>query len=526
MKVLVSDNLAKEGIEVLKKEKDLTVDVKLNLKPEELISCIGEYDALLVRSETKVTKEVIEAAKNMKVIGRAGVGVDNIDVAAASRKGIIVMNAPDANTISTAEQTMSLIMSMSRNIPQAYASLKSKKWDRKKFVGVELNGKILGVIGLGRIGTEVVKRALSFGMKVLAFDPLVSHEKALKLQVELVSLDELISSSDYITVHTPLTADTKHMISDKEFANMKDGVRVVNCARGGIIDEAALYNALKSGKVAGASLDVFEKEPPFESPLLELDNVIVTPHLGASTEEAQINVSVVVAEQVIDTLRGKGVRNAVNIPAISPELLKEIRPYINLAERLGKLQSQIADGRISEVNVEYSGAINDNSITALTLSVLKGLLEPMIGNGVNYVNAQIIAKEKGIKIIESKNNLSYDFTSLITVRVFTDKGERIVAGTIFGKSEPRLVNIDGYDMDAVPSDYMLIFFNLDKPGVVGNIGTMLGKENINIAGLHMGRKETGGKAVTVLNIDGEVSKEVLAKLSKLENIIAVKSVKL
>lgn len=526
MKVLVTDPLAEEGIEILKKEKDIEVDVKIGIKSEELKVCIGEYDALLVRSETKVTKDIIESAKNLKVIGRAGVGVDNIDVPVATRAGIIVMNAPDANTISTAEHTISLIMSLSRNIPQACSSLKSKKWDRKKFIGVELNGKTLGVIGLGRIGTEVVKKALSFGMKVIVYDPFIQADKALKLEAKFVSLDELLKESDYITVHTPLTKDTKHIISDKEFEKMKEGVRIINSARGGIIDEVALYKSLKNGKVAGAGLDVFEKEPPLESPLLELDNVVVTPHLGASTEEAQIKVSIATVEQVIDVLKGRSIRNAVNVPTLDPQLLHELGPYITLAEQLGKLIVQLTDEKIKELIIEYRGSITEYVLSPLTLSVIKGLLEPVVGNTLNYVNAPIIAKESGIKITESKSSTSTDFINLITVKVITEKGERLVSGTIFGKKEPRIVNIDGYDMGAVLSSNILVLFNIDKPGVVGNVGTILGEAGINIAGFNMGRKEAGGKAVTVLNIDSAIPEEILSKLFSLPNILDVRTVKL
>ncbi len=358
MKILVSDPLSEEGLEILKKEKSFQVDVKTKLTPEELKKIIKDYDALIVRSGTKVTKEIIQAADNLKVVGRAGVGVDNVDVDAASQKGVIVMNTPEGNTISTAEHTMSLIMALSRNIPQACFSLKhEKKWDRKSFTGVELYTKVLGIVGLGRVGREVAKRCLSFGMKILAYDPFLPAQKAKEMDVELVALDKLFAESDYITLHVPLTDETRHIISEKEIAKMKKGVRIINCARGGIVDEKALAEAIKSGKVAGAALDVFEEEPPVSSPLMELGNVITTPHLGASTEEAQTNVAIDIARQVSDVLLGRGVRNAVNMPAVEPETYKLLEPYISLAEKLGSLQAQLATGPITRINIKYHGDI-------------------------------------------------------------------------------------------------------------------------------------------------------------------------
>lgn len=525
MKILVSDPLSEQGIAILKAEPDFEVTVKPKMPKEDLLVCIGDYDALVVRSETKVTKEIIDAANNLKLIGRAGVGLDNVDVDAASKRGIIVMNTPGGNTISTAEQTMTLLLALSRNIPQAVASLKAKKWDRKKYTGVEVYGKTLGILGLGRIGTEVAKRAQAFGMKVIANDPYISPERAQQLGVELVKKSELIKRADYISVHSPLTAETKSLIGPEEFEYMKDGVRIINCARGGIVDEKALYENLKSGKVAGAALDVYEKEPPFDSPLLELENCVTAPHLGASTEEAQVNVAIEIAEQVVDALKGRTVRNAINVPAIDPEVLALIRPYLTLAEKLGSLQAQLAEGRIQEVRVHYSGEVCKYNVAPITVAIVKGMLDPILNETVNYVNAPFLAKERGIKVIESKSSEAEDFVTLITVTVKTDTKENTAVGTLFGRNDPRIVRLDGYHVDAVPFGYMVILSNDDVPGIIGSVGITLGKHNINIAGLTLGRKEKGGLAVTGLNVDEFVSDKVLDEIRKLPHVKGAKLVK-
>lgn len=525
-KILVSDPLAKEGLEILQSEKEFQVDTKTKLSPEELKKIIKTYHALIVRSETKVTAEIIDSAENLKVIGRAGVGIDNVDVEAASKKGIIVMNAPSGNTISTAEHTMGLILALSRNIPQSSASLREKEWERKKFKGVELYGKVLGIIGLGRIGTEVAKRAISFGMKVIAYDPFLSIDKAKEIGVELVDLKDLLSSADYITVHTPLTEETKHFIGDDEFKLMKFGVRLINCARGGIIDEAALKSAIDSGKVAGAALDVYEKEPPFESPLLLVDSVIATPHLGASTEEAQVNVAIDIAKQVRDALTGRGIRNALNVPCLEPEICSILQPYINLADKIGLLTAQLSEGRISKAQISYNGKFSGYDLTSVTVAFAKGLLTPILGETVNFVNACILAKERKISITESKSADVEDFTNLVSAQVKTDKGEVQVAGTIFIADEPRIVKINEFYVEAIPKGYMLILFNLDKPGVVGHIGTILGKNKINIAGMTFGRKKPGGEAITALNVDSPISEKIIQELKKGENIVEAKLIKL
>lgn len=526
-KVLVSDPIAEQGIEILKKEKDLQVDVKLKMKPEELISIIGDYDALAIRSETKVTAQVIDAANKLKVVGRAGVGVDNVDVPAASKKGIIVMNTPDGNTISTAEHTMSMIMSLSRNIPQADASMRNKKWDRKKYTGVELYGKVLGIIGLGRVGREVAVRAKSFNMDIIVFDPYLTEELARKLEIKPASLEEVITKSDFITVHTPLNKETKDLISDKEIAKMKDGVRIINCARGGIINEKALCEALKSGKVAGAAIDVYESEPPsFENPIFTLTNAIFTPHLGASTEEAQISVSVAIANQIIDVLKNGTARNAVNAPVVSADVLNKMKPYIDLTEILGKILTQITSGFMKSIKIEYNGQITDYNTSLLTLSVEKGILTPIEKEPVNFINAPFIFKEKGIVVSESKSNRTTDYTSLIKIVLDTDKESKSISGVVFGKDSMRIVQVGDYDIDLEPAAFMLVISNHDKPGFVGSIGTLLGKEKINIASLQMARKVNGGDAITVLTIDQDISEEMLACISKLENVKDVKLVKI
>lgn len=525
-KVLVSDALSDEGLKVLKDEKELQVDVKLKLPPEELKAIIKDYDALVVRSSTKVTKDIIEAGTKLKVIGRAGVGLDNVDAEAASKSGIIVMNTPGGNTISTAEHTMSLLLSLSRNIPQANVSLREGKWDRNKYMGVELYGKTLGIVGLGRIGTEVAKRAMVFGMKVIAYDPYLTAEKALEVGVELVDLKDVIKQSDYITIHTPITDETKHMFSDEEFAQMKPGVRIINCARGGIVDEAALVRAIESGKVAGAALDVYETEPPKDFSLFNSDKIVATPHLGASTEEAQVNVAIEVSRQVVDALLGRGIRNAVNVPSVDPELLKVIRPYIELSEKMGLLISQLTEGRTKEVKIQYSGDIVAHELAPITIAFLKGFLTPILQETVNYVNASFIAKERGIKVIETKSSQMEEFANLISIDAETDKAKISVAGTLSPRKDPRIVKINDFYVEAIPSGYMLILSNIDKPGIIGQIGTILGQNNINIAGMTFGRIKEGGDAITVLNVDSKIPDDVMKQIRSAKNILGAKLIKL
>ncbi len=520
MKVLVTDPISQEGIEKIMEEID--VDVATDLTEKELIKRIKDYEALIVRSGTNVTREVINAGVRLRVIGRAGAGVDNIDVDAATEKGIIVLNAPGGNTTSAAEHTIAMILSLSRNIPQANASLKKGEWNRSKFIGTEIQDKILGIIGLGRVGAEVAKKAHALGMHIIACDPLISTDRADILGTSLVDMDVILERSDYITIHAPSTKDTYHMIGDEQFGMMKKGVRIINCARGDIIDEGALIKAIKSEKVAGAALDVFENEPPEGSPLLDLDEVIVTPHLGASTKEAQFNVSIAVAEGVLHALKGEPARNAVNMPSIKSEII----PYLTLAEKLGRLCIQLVDGSINQIDIIYSGEIAERETGALTIAVLKGMLDVLLKESVNFVNAPMLAKNRGIKVVESKIELSEDFTGLITVSAKTSRADKRVAGTLFGKKDARIVRIDSYRIDALPSGYMLIASHVDKPGIIGRVGTILGENNINIAGMQVGREFIGGNAVMVLNIDSAVSDRLLKQIKAIEGIQDIRHVKL
>ena len=526
IKVLISDALSDEGLKVLKDSKELTVDVKTDLKPDALKEIIKDYDALVVRSATKVTWEIIEAAKKLKVIGRAGVGLDNVDLEAATAKGIIVMNTPAGNTISTAEHTFSMILALSRSIPQANSSMKKGEWKRSKFMGVELYNKVLGIVGFGRIGSEVAKRAKSFGMKVLAFDPFLSKQVAQDIGVEIAELKQVLQESDYITVHTPLTDETRHMISDAQFKVMKKSVRIINCARGGIIDETALAKAVAEGRIAGAAMDVFENEPlSVESPLLKLDNIITTPHLGASTQEAQVNVAIEVAEIVRDALLGKGIRNAANYPCLDAESYNILNPYINLGEKLGMFAAQLVEGRFLELTISYSGQITKYNLSPVTMALVKGMLTPILKDTVNFVNGISLLKERGIKLLESKSGQEGEFVNLIQLEIKTDKEIKSILGTLSGNKQPRIVKIDDYYLDLYPIGEMIFIRNLDKPGLIGNLGTLMAKHNINIAAMALGRNKPGDKAISVWSVDNQVGVEIQDKIKQLENIITVKVIR-
>lgn len=525
MKVLAMDKTAEEGLKVLR-DAGIEVDAKSGLTEEELIKIIPGYDGLIVRSETKVTPKIIEAANNLKIAGRAGVGVDNIDLPSATQRGIIVVNSPEGNTVAAAEHTWAMLLAMTRQIPQAHGKLKSGNWDKKSFKGIEVLNKTLGVVGLGKIGRRVASYALGMGMKVIAYDPFVTADYAKSLGVELRTLEEVIKEADFITLHIPKTKETAGIINAEAIAKMKKGVRIVNVARGGIINEKDLYEALKSGKVAAAALDVFEKEPlPADSPLLTLDNVIVTPHLGASTVEAQVNVAIDVAEQIVEVLKGGAARSAVNIPSMKPELIAPVRPYMGIAEKLGMIAAQIAKGAISKVEVEYSGEISENNISPLTTTLLKGLFSPIMGEKVNFVNAPIIAKDRGIQVLETKNKDIKNFASLILLKITTEKDQKTVGGTVFVGAGDRLVNINGYEVDAVPEGYILILTNIDKPGMIGKVGDFLGMHQINIASMKVGRIKVGEKAVMILNVDSAVSDKILQDLTKIEGIFDATLVK-
>jgi D-3-phosphoglycerate dehydrogenase len=521
MKVLVSDSLSEKGIEIL--EKGTEVDVRTGMSPEELKACIGEYDALVVRSQTQVTEEVIEAAENLKIIGRAGVGVDNIDVEAATQRGIIVINAPEGNMISAAEHTIAMMMAMSRNIPQANQSMRAGKWDRKLFMGVEVRGKTLGVVGLGRIGTEVAKRAQGMEMNIMAYDPFISEERAADLGVKLTTVEDIVSNADYITVHTPLTKDTRNLIDREEFEKVKPGVRIINCARGGIINEKALAEAVASGKVAAAAIDVFTSEPPTGSPLLELDNIIVTPHLGASTKEAQVNVAVDVAEQIINFNQGLPVKNAINMPYVKQEIMKVLQPYLPLAEKIGKLAAQLMEEKYERIEVSYSGEIADWDTGPVTVAALKGLLEFAMGSSVNYVNAPVIAKERKIKVVESKSKTTESYSNLIMVNIFNNGKVKTVGGTMVG-TNPRIVQIDEFSIDVLPLGHMIIALHEDHPNIIGPCCMLLGNHDINIAGMQVGRIKAGGTAIMALNVDSEVNEEILNEIRAVKGILNAKMV--
>jgi D-3-phosphoglycerate dehydrogenase len=524
VKVLVSDNISSKGVEILKKA-GLEVEVKTGLKPEELKAIIGEYDALVIRSATKVTAEIIEAADKLKVIGRAGTGVDNVDKVAATKKGIVVMNTPGGNTITTAEHAIAMLFSLARKIPQATASMKTGKWEKKKFMGVELYNKTIGIIGLGRIGSEVAKRTQCMGMNVLAYDPFLSDERAEELGITKTDLDRIFAEADFITLHTPLTPETKHLINKDTIAKMKKGVYIINCARGGIVNEKDLYEAIQEGKVAGAALDVFEKEPPEEGyPLVADERVICTPHLGASTLEAQENVAVAIAEQIVDYLINGTIRNAVNFPSIPFDQVPLIRPYLILLERMGSFASQIFSKSIKQIHIEYLGEISSLNTQALTAAALKGVLDPILGEPVNYVNASFIAKERGIEVKEIKGKEAGDYQSLVRINLISKDDKAIVAGTLLSRKDPRIVQINDISMEIIPEGNMIFMRNHDRPGVIGNIGTLLGKNNINIGHMHFGRKEAGGIAFSVISIDASLTDEIIEQIKKLPNVLEVKPV--
>lgn len=523
-KILVSDKLSERGLALLKAAKDLQVDVKTGMKPEELVQVIGAYDGLIIRSATKVTPAIVEAGKNLKAIGRAGIGVDNVDLAAATKKGIVVMNTPSGNAVTTAEHAIAMMFAICRKIPQATASTRAGKWEKGKLMGSELCNKTLGIVGVGNIGRIVADRAQGLKMKVIGYDPFLSPEAAEKIGVTLVELPELYRRSDIITIHVPLTEKTRYLINKEAFRQMKKGVTLINCARGGLVHEGDLVAAIQEGIVAGTALDVFEQEPPPpDHPLLKMDQAIFTPHLGAATDEAQENVAIEVAELMVDYFTKGTVRNAVNFPSVSGEVLKVLRPFIGLAEKLGSLQGQLASKLPSEVAIAYSGQILHYNLAPVTQALLKGLLAPMVSDiSVNYVNAPLVAKERGLKVVESKVSEDEDFANLIEVTVKNGKQERRVSGTIFGKNNPRLVRIDDFYLEAVPEGTILVIHNQDRPGVIGGVGTFLGKNRINISRMQLGL--TKGEAIALYNVEGDVTSEIIVGLEKLPDIISVKKV--
>ena len=517
-KVLISDALSPAAVQIFK-DRGIEVDFQpaLGKDKEKLAAAVGNYDGLAIRSATKVTGKVLEWAKNLKVIGRAGIGVDNVDIPAATARGIIVMNTPFGNSITTAEHAISLMLALARQIPEADASTRAGKWEKNKFMGVEIFGKTLGVIGCGNIGSIVADRALGLKMKVIAYDPYLSADRAADLGAEKVDLEELLKRANFITLHTPLTDKTRNIINADAIKAMKKGVRIVNCARGGLVDEAALYEALKSGQVAGAAFDVFVTEPATENPLFSLPNVVCTPHVGASTSEAQENVALQIAEQMSDYLLRGAITNAINFPSISAEEAPKLKPFIALAEKLGSFAGQLTETGVSKVQLTYEGAVAQMNTKALTSAALAGLLRPMLGD-VNVVSAPVVAKERGIVVEEVTREMPEDYESLITVTVTTERQSRHVSGTVFADGRPRIVNIKGIRMDAEFGPSMIYITNLDKPGFIGKFSSTLGEAGINIATFHVGREAPGGNAVALIEIDGELPEPVLAKVRALPQV--------
>ena len=528
-KIFVADDVSESGLEPLRAA-SFTVEKRTGLKGDDLVNALQDCEGLIVRSETKVGPALLEAAPSLRVIGRAGVGVDNIDVASATIRGVVVMNAPDGNTITTAEHTIALLISLARSIPQASSSLKAGKWERKKFIGVELQGKTLGIVGLGRIGRVVASRARAMGMTIVAYDPFIAPEQARDLEIELAPLEEVYRRADFLTVHTPLTAETRGLINGDVLSKMKKGARVINCARGGLVDEQALYEAIKSGHIAGAAIDVFTQEPPSpDNPLLELDQVIVTPHLGASTTEAQEGVAVTVAEQMRDFLLTGALRGAVNVPVVGLKELKLMQPYIELADRLGRFQAQLVDQPVREVKIEFAGEIVDIDAAPVTRAFLAGLLRDVSAR-VNVVNAFLIADERGIKVTTTYVRTSGDKTPAIHTEIFTEHSSQSLAGTLFGsggdRREGRITEIDGFHLEATPQGHLLVMRNRDVPGVIGRVGTILGQDGVNISRFHLGRQERGGEAIAVIEVDVPVTAKTLESLRSSDSVLSARLIEL
>jgi D-3-phosphoglycerate dehydrogenase / 2-oxoglutarate reductase len=521
-KVLVSDKLSPTAVKIFN-DNNVEVDYlpEVGKDKAKLLEIIRQYDGLAIRSATKVTEKIIAAASNLKVVGRAGIGVDNIDIPAATAKGIIVMNTPFGNSITTAEHAISLMLALARQIPQADASTRASKWEKSRFMGVEVTNKVFGLIGCGNIGSIVADRAQGLKMKVIAYDPFLTPERAITLGVEKVELDELLARADFISLHTPLIEATRNIISAEALSKMKDGVRIINCARGGLIDEVALKAALERGKVKGAALDVYLVEPAIDNPLFEVPNVICTPHLGASTTEAQENVAIQVAEQICAYLNSGEITNALNFPSISAEEAPRLTPFVKLAETLGSFAGQLTQSGITGIRIEYEGEVASLNTKPMSAAALTGLLRPLLGD-VNMVSAPVLARDRGIKVETIQREQQGAYENYIRVTVMTERQERSVAGTIFGNGEPRLIQVKGINMDAGLSQDMLYITNEDRPGFIGRLGTLLGDLEINIAHFNLGRMSEGKDAIALLNIDSEMTKEQLAKVSALEGVVQAK----
>jgi D-3-phosphoglycerate dehydrogenase len=526
-RVLIADSISQSGVDELARENALEVTIKTGLNERELVELIPPFSALVVRSQTKVTAEILNAGNKLRVVGRAGVGVDNVDVETATRRGVVVLNAPGGNTISTAEHAFSLLLCVARKIPQADANVRTERWDKKNFEGVELYNKTLGVIGMGRIGSELSRRAISFGMRVVAYDPYLSATRARSLQIELVDdLDDLLAGADFISLHTPLTAETRHILDAARLRKTKRGVRIINCARGGLVDEAALAQAVREGQVAGAALDVFEVEPlPPDSPLRAAPNIILTPHLGASTAEAQESVGIEIAQSIRAVLLEGTIRNAVNMPNLDAKTLAIIGPHLRFGEKLGKFLSQIAPKRAESLNINYSGKVNEVDTTAITRAALKGFLQIAGGSEINEVNAPAFAETLGLKISESRLSAPGDYTDMLEVSAAGEGRTVSVGGAFFGAT-PRIVSINSRPVEARPQGVVLVLENTDRPGMVGRIGTLLGAHGVNIATMSLSRNQAGGTALTVLNLDTAPSETLLREICRSEDIHSARVIQL
>lgn len=526
MKVLVSDKMSEDGIRIFEETEGIDVDVNTGLSPDELKEIIGQYDALAIRSATKVTKDILASATRLKVIARAGIGLDNVDIDEATKKGVAVMNTPGGNTVTTAEHAIAMMMAMTRNIPRATQSMKEGKWEKKLLQGREIRNKVFGVIGFGNIGSIAAGLAKGLQMKVIVHDPNISSEHIEKAGFDYVSLDDLYARADYITIHVPKMDATIDLLDAEAFGKMKDGVMIVNCARGGIVNETALYDAIESGKVAGAALDVFSTEPPGDHPLLRLDQVVATPHLGASTKEAQTNVAVAAANQIIAYLLNDTIINAVNVPSVTGEVLKQLKPFLYLSEKMGKMLAQITQGGLKEVHIEYIGKFPDLDLKPITITGIKGILNEYVRDEVNSVNAVSLANEMGIKITESTSQEAGNFLNLIRITAVTDQESNILEGTIFGKDEPRIVRINKFRLEVIPEGHLALIHNVDKPGSIGSMGVTLGKHNINISRMMVGLEEDGQRNIIFLRTDTPVPKEVVKEIEELELVISMKTFEL
>ena len=525
-RVLIADTLSRGWQSVFAEAPDVDVDVRTGLSPEALAREIGAYDGMIIRSETHVTREILAAAHRLRVIGRAGVGVDNIDIGAATERGVVVVHSPGGNTIATAEHTVGMLLALSRNIPQATASLKRGAWERKSYTGVELNGKVLGIIGVGRVGQHVARLARALGMTALGHDPFLSEEMAARYQVKLTSLEAIYAAADYITLHTPLMENTRHLISAASLEKCKPGVRILNCARGGLVDEAALLNAIEDGRVAGAALDVYEEEPPpRDYPLLRRREVICTPHLAASTAEAQERVARQIAQDVWEVLKDRPAHRAVNMPSVDPSLYEDVRPYLLLAEKVGALQAQLSHGSLRRIAIEYHGDILKYATSPMTAAVLKGAITNLTDELVTYVNAPLFAQKRGVKIDETRSSAHKDYTNLMTVDYETTAGRTSISATVFGSSDARVVRVDRFEVKAKLEGDVLICCNRDVPGVVGWIGSLLAEEELNIADMALGRDSRGGQAIMMISLDSPAPDDVLKRIAGAPEFLWVRQAK-